>query len=221
MLKGTAFFIGEEGIAVTAAHVVEHLSEDENGNVHEDARPVGAFVNEDGKWEMVDILSYESHMSEDVALLRMDGVFRSMFVVSPSFENSSKDYSLWGYPEKVAHETRLLATNAVDARTLVRPDLIYSRGYIRRRISRPLHSSLYRGEAFYELSAVAGSCCSGAPVIAFPHMPRQPFEVIGVYIGEETAGQPPVGYATRFDALGAWLPEMTGRRLLKTLPALK
>ncbi|WP_156465581.1 hypothetical protein [Methylobacterium sp. Leaf106] len=219
LLRGTAFFIGDKGFAITASHVIDQLHFDDDKNRYVGSDIVGLFINEAAKWEAVGIIGAEKHPDEDVAIIKMDGAFQSIFQVTPSQENSSCEYDLWGYPERVAHEIRALATNAEEAKHMISPDLIYSRGYIRRRISRSLGSSIYIGRFFYELSAVAGACCSGSPIIARPLVANAPYRVIGVYIGEETAGQPAVGYATRFDDIKSWMPQLTGQ-LLHHLPAI-
>jgi len=203
-LKGTAFFIGERGFAVTAAHVTDDL--------RRGGEPIGLFT--DGhEWYPIPVIDMESHPSEDVAVVKLQGNWHSIIYINPSSEHSSCDYELWGYPERAATELRRDATSPEEAESLIRPDLVYNRGYVRRRLSREFSVSIYRGQAFYELSEVGGSCCSGAPVIN--HQRTQgPWPAFAVYIGEETSeALTAVGYATRCDSLAQWIPTILGGRL--------
>ncbi|WP_426026426.1 hypothetical protein [Brevundimonas sp. TSRC1-1] len=200
-LNGTAFFIGGDGVAVTAGHVCRDLA---TGN-----DPVALFATENGFFP-IRVLDFEQHPNEDVAVIKLEGSWHSIIEVSVASENASCEYELWGYPERVAHEIRSSARNAEDAANAVRPDLIYNKGYVRRRISQPMPVSVYTGECFYELSEVAGSCCSGAPVIKRQRTPG-PWRAFGGYIGEETAsGHNSVGFSTRFDAIASWIPRLVG-----------
>ena len=204
-LAGTAFFVGGQGVAVTAGHVVREITSE--------ASPMGLFAT-DTSFEQIEILHAECHPTEDVGVVKLAGNWHSMIEVEPSVEHSSCRYQLWGYPETVAHEIRRTATNQEDAASLVRPDLIYNEGYIRRRISEQLPVSVFQGEAFYELSEVGGSCCSGAPIIRASRAVPGPWQAIGVYVGEETGrGPTSVGYATRSDALIEWRPSLLGASL--------
>lgn len=200
-LRGTAFFIGGDGIAVTAGHVGQDL---QSGG-----EPVALFAT-DKQWISVPISDWEGHPTEDIATLKLKGSWDSIIEISFASEFSSCEYELWGYPERVAHEIRSSAETAEEAASAVKPDLIYNRGYVRRRISRSLPVSVYSGECFYELSEVAGSCCSGAPLIK-----RQraggPWQAFGIYIGEETgSGHTSVGFGSRFDAIASWVPKLVG-----------
>lgn len=203
-LFGTAFLIGGRGFALTAAHVVEQSAEA--------GTPVVLFRK--AEWIAVPIARSELHPTEDVAVMQLpDGEWHSLVEPVSSAENSSQRFCLWGYPDHVATELRNQARNADDAQHLVQPELVYVEGYVRRRISRMLEAGVYRGEAFYELSSVAGSCCSGAPCL-LPHRAGEPFRAYGIYIGERTGvAQAMVGYATRLDALQDWTPDLLGNRL--------
>lgn len=204
-LLGTAFFIGDRGFALTAAHVWRDLNP---------GRSVGLFVDDGNQWQTVPILHGEAHRSEDVAILKLDGTWTSIFSIVSASEYSSCEYEMWGYPEKVAHEGRRMAVSQHEAANLVRPDLIYNRGYVRRRIDEELPVSIYVGKAFYELSEVGGSCCSGGPIVNRKRT-DDAWPVFGIYIGEETANAvAAVGYATRFDALSEWSPLILGAPLL-------
>lgn len=206
VLHGTSFLIGDRGFAVTAAHVVEQLQLGEP--------PVALFSDRSG-WVAIPVIDAETHPTEDVGILKLAGdEWHSIMQVAPTKEHSSGEYHLWGYPERVAKEVRAFAKSAEEYERIVRPDLVFNKGYIRRRIQGKLPVSVYRGEAFYELSQVAGSCCSGAPVINVRSMRGSHWEVFALYIGEETSSShAAVGYATRFDAIREWRPKILGTTL--------
>jgi hypothetical protein len=69
--------------------------------------------------------------------------------------------------------------SAPDGLPKIRPELIFDRGYVRRRIPRELPISMYRGRMFYELNIVAGEACSGSPVIV---RRGTLWDVVGVYV---------------------------------------
>lgn len=204
-LQGTAFFLGSGGFAVTAGHVVEAIQRSGKPSV---ALFAGLH------WEAFDLDGFDVHPNEDVGVVHVTGgPWHSFIEISGSSEHASCQYELWGYPEAVAHEVRATAMRAEDANRLVNPDLVYNRGYVRRRIARELPVSIYRGSAFYELSEVAGACCSGAPVVNARRIGGT-WPVLGIYIGEETS-KLQVGYAVRCDALVDWVPPLLGRRLVE------
>ncbi|MDT7723290.1 MAG: hypothetical protein QOE94_4301, partial [Mycobacterium sp.] len=62
------------------------------------------------------------------------------------------------------------------------------------------------GRSFYELSAPAGRCCSGAPV----SIRRDMWRAIGVYVGERRneTGTFAVGFATRAEVIAQQWPQL-------------
>lgn len=211
-LRGTGFFIGSNGTALTAAHVVDQMSSD--------GIPIALFAHQ-GRWVSIKVIRTEKHMSEDVAVIKLDlqPTF-SFFQISPTSEHSSCKYELWGYPSSVADE--LKGTLPPPHNDITNPELIYNFGYFRRRISREMPYGIFRGSSFYELSEVAGSCCSGAPVVKLEQRsPASPWKVVGVYIGEQTStGHAAVGYAVRSDEFYSWVPDMLGVKLEEIGPNL-
>jgi Trypsin-like peptidase domain len=197
--EGTMFLIGRRGFAVTAAHVVDQV--DGNASV-----TAAAFVNANGAWVPIRIMAFEPHPTEDVAVVQLsEAPWASWLAISSTSEHQSCEYDSWGYPIAVAENAA-----KYEEAGLERPDLVFTRGYVRRRISRPLPSSIYRGDAFYELSEQAGHGCSGGPVIARNSLGRPLWKVCGIYIGECDGGFP-AGYAVRTDAIHAWHPKLLGR----------
>ncbi|MFD9068932.1 S1 family peptidase [Streptomyces lasiicapitis] len=191
-LAGTAFLLeGTGGLAMTARHVADGLVLGESAVL---------FIGNDGRWQPVAIQEIEKHPTQDVAALRLEpDDYSSPFTLSRTEEHSSLHYTLWGYPDAVLHEI-------VDSGGMAeqRPDLVYSEGYIRRRITRAL--PVVRGSRFYELSTVSGAGCSGAPVISGR---RQDYwKVIGVYVGQRRSegGDLAVGYAVRISDLDIEAP---------------
>jgi hypothetical protein len=206
-LIGTAFFIGSEGYLMTARHVIDELNQ--SGGTPIILLPLN------GGLASYDITDTEIHPSEDVAIIKTTVKPNSTScVVSQNSEHSSCEYMLWGYPEHVAKELSRTVPLPPSGVEPIGPELIYQKGYIRRRISRELHYPLI-GKQFYEISEVAGSRCSGSPVII-----RQPvhdafrsklWSVIGIYVGEQTSEKiHAVGYCVRSDSFASWVPAMTG-----------
>jgi len=192
---GTAFLIGNRGVGLTAAHVLRDS---------DDEQVVGLFVDR-RTWFPVGVLNWEIHPVEDVAALRLEGTeWNSFMCLSNSSEGQSLHYRSFGYPVDAMYD---LSRNGYAAR---RPDLVYSEGYVRRRLSCFLPGLV--GTSFYELSAVAGSGCSGSPILKFV----QPvWPVVGIYVGERrNEDGVEVGYATREESFRDWAPDIVGKRLL-------
>ena len=200
---GTAFLIGKRGFAITAAHVIEQVSD-------EDGEGVLGFIDDDNSWIGGRIIEYEKHPSEDIAILKLDGrkPRQSWLVLSGNSRFQSCKYDCWGYPIDIAEFSRKFGEEQLES-----PDLIYTHGYVRRRISKPFPFSLYRGSSFYELSEDGGSGCSGAPVIDVTSIGKGSWDVFGVYIGHATIGECEASYAVRSDAICDWHPTILGRSL--------
>ena len=202
-LIGTGFLIGKNGYAVTAAHVIDQLLD---GN-REDDVILGLFVV-NTKWVGVIIEKCEKHESEDVGIMKLKKFKReSLLKISDIPQYSSCEYHCWGYPHEVAKELQNLDKNVPD-----RPDLIFTQGYIRRRISRELYPTIiFRGKQFYELSGTVGQGNSGAPIILKKSIGKKYWEVIGIYIGEKSEGN--LSYAVRAEAFANWTPKILGKTL--------
>jgi V8-like Glu-specific endopeptidase len=203
-LIGTGFLIGENGYALTAAHVIEQLTEDIQTN-----NMVLALFLVKGKWTTVVIDSYEKHSSEDVGIIKLVDFKRKSFLrITDSIENASAEYNCWGYPHEVANELKKLDENAAQ-----RPDLIYTQGYVRRRISNELYPTMiFRGKQFYELSETVGGGNSGAPLILRKSLGREHWLVFGVYIGEKSNGN--ISYGVRAEAFAHWTPTILGTTII-------
>ena len=91
---------------------------------------------------------------------------------------------------------------------MLRPQLIYTEGYVRRAITTELSSSIYVGSKFYEVSDLGGSGYSGSPSILKDSKQGDYCEVIGVYIGEKEGRGAPVGYVVRSEAFADWKPDL-------------
>ena len=194
-LVGTGFLIGKKGYALTAAHVIEQLGL-ENGE-----KSSGLFVGKGNKWYSFEVIGHAKHPSEDVAIIKLQGNFHSWLRIHPQSEHQSAEYESWGYPIEVAEQAAKFEESRLE-----RPDLIYIRGYVRRRISRELPVSVYRGKNFYELSDMGGHGCSGGPVILRKRFGSM-WSVFGVYIGDNSTGTP-VGYAVRAESFENWQPSI-------------
>ncbi len=197
-VAGTAFLFGKRGMAITAAHVIDQIKLDESAV---------AIVQNGTHWVPLPMLNCEKHPSEDVAIIQLPIPPRpSWMVIGSSSEHQSCDYHAWGYPIAVAEMGQKYNEDGLQT-----PDLVFTTGYVRRRISRELPFSVYRGTAFYELSEVAGDGCSGGPVLKKKAaLANGMWEVMGIYIGAGDVGAS-VGYATRSDAFHDWVPTLLGR----------
>ena len=202
-LVGTGFLIGKNSYALTAAHVIEQLGI-ENGEVCH-----AFFVGTDSKWYAFKVIEYEKHPSEDVGVIRLDGIFNSWISIHPNVENQSAEYESWGYPIEVAEQPKKYEQDGKE-----NPDLIYTRGYVRRRISKELSFSIFRGENFYELSDMGGHGCSGGPIILRRRStgPGSMWPVFGIYMGENSTGTT-VGYAVRAESFKDWQPSILTRTI--------
>jgi hypothetical protein len=208
-ITGTMFSIGKGGFALTAAHVIDQINDDGGGCA------AGA-INAAGTWVPIRILESEKHPTEDVAIIKLSQVpHPSWLVISGAPENQSCPYDSWGYPIVVAELSRKYEEHGMDT-----PDLVYTHGYIRRRISRALPISVYRGAAFYEISEIAGDGCSGGPVIRRQSVGKPTWDVLGIYIGAAQTGGMQVAYATRADAFADWRPQLLNRSVSEESRAL-
>lgn len=195
---GTAFFIGRQGFALTAAHVVRDL---ESGP----ATLVGLFAARDC-FRAFAVKALECHPTEDVAVLRMIGEpWDSPFHVFPGRIAPSAEYHLWGYPAD-----GLL----YDAEGKETPDLIYFKGYVRRVLHRRIPGMI--GTHFFELSQPAYCGCSGGPLSRIG--PGGVWHLLGIYVGFRRAVDPDapflsVGYGLHVAAFRDWEPAILGRAL--------
>ncbi|HEY4689090.1 MAG TPA: serine protease [Candidatus Acidoferrales bacterium] len=189
---GTGFLIGNRGYALTASHVLAG---------HESISKVGMFAPETGGWLSIAIQAEEAHPTEDVAALKLEGgPWKSFFRLSNTWEGSSCKYRMFGYPEDVTYELER------NGKAILRPDLIYAEGYVRRRIAHRIPT--LKGISFFELSEVAGPGCSGSPIFKFG---AGMWDVIGIYVGEKLNERATsVSYAVREDAFRDWVPGVLG-----------
>jgi hypothetical protein len=109
-----------------------------------------------------------------------------------------------------------LYENAVE-----RPEIIFSKGYIRRRITRELYPTvIYRGTHFFELSEYVGGGNSGAPIILQSSIGLRQWQFIGIYIGEKSENkisevniERNVSYAVRAEAFASWRPTILDKTI--------
>ncbi|MAO64038.1 MAG: hypothetical protein CL666_03480 [Balneola sp.] len=202
-LIGTGFLIGKNGFALTAAHVIEQLTDNKN---NDDVILALFVVN--GKWNAIEIAKYEKHPSEDIGIILLDNYKRESFLkIVNTSHLSACEYHCWGYPHEVAKELKKLEENAPQ-----RPDFIFTQGYVRRRINNELYPTIiFRGKQFYELSETVGGGNSGAPLIYKLSVGKNVWEVFGIYIGEKSEGN--ISYAVRSDAFANWIPEILDKSI--------
>ncbi|MBA8888888.1 hypothetical protein FHW12_003124 [Dokdonella fugitiva] len=201
---GTGFVIGSRGFGLTAAHVVRGV---------ENASALFIPNKSDKLWHGLSLLDVELHPTEDVAVVRFgEGTWRSIFNLSTSHVAASAEYFSFGYPLDCFYEN--LEHRAPNGAYFGRPDLVFTKGYCRRRLTFDLRIPNVCGVSFIELSAVAGSGYSGSPILR-PTNPGGRYEVIGIYVGERLTEDrvTSVAYALRADALLDWQPRLLGRSL--------
>ena len=211
---GTGFVFGTEGYALTAAHVIAYELEEEH-------LLMGMFVNAiTNHWEGQAIEVCDIHPKEDVALLRLSNYRLTERALEISLDKhfAAFDYKLLGYPQANLCENPEIRDEL--GRVLGRPDLIYSSGHIRRRISFSVPG--VKGNSLYELSQPVGAGCSGSPI--FWMKGNTPI-VIGIYVADKTESlvfkgfnekldwvvqsiefQGALSYAVRLDSLVDWIP---------------
>jgi hypothetical protein len=195
---GSGFLIGPRGYALTAAHIIPP-----------EADGLAVLTASGAEWRAHVVEGCEAHPTQDVAVLKVvEPLTPSRISVAGAWEGQSLPYRSWGYPESVMYE---IVDNGV-ARP--RPDLVYTQGYIRRRVSWSLSALV--GSQFFELSEAAGGGCSGGPVLRMDAGDR--WLLVGVYVGQrETEGAEPVrvGYAAREESFRDWRPELLGRTVIE------
>jgi len=126
--------IGSSGAAITAAHVIEGATD-----------PLIAMACDlPGTWTARVVTHQQTHPSEDVAVLRIEGPLPdSPISVSDELAHSGLEWRALGYPADIHFEV-------VDkGEALRRPDLVYLQGYVRRRISN-ISLDVVRGDHLLE-----------------------------------------------------------------------
>ncbi|EPB5914418.1 serine protease [Citrobacter amalonaticus] len=192
---GSGFLIGNNAFALTARHVLRGV----------EGRVCALFVV-NSEWRAFDISNIEFHPEEDVAIFKVNHPdLRSIFCFNNEFENASREYMQFAYPDDMMYELE------VDGRASGRPDMVFLKGYIRRRTNHPIPH--IRGVQFFELSQIGGTGCSGSPI--FKPNNGGPFKVMGVYVAERLNERgTSVSYAVREDAIRDWIPNVLGHSLL-------
>jgi len=141
-------------------------------------------------------------------------------------EHQFCQFKLAGYPSDVLYEAP--PNNAI-GHILRRPDMVAVMGMIRRRISLQLPN--FCGKSFFELTNIAGSGCSGAPLFYVDRAKN--WNLVGIYLGEKQidcdgiskcqhcnmettikVSIPMFGYAARTDAFVDWAPSLLNGRTI-------
>lgn len=197
-LVGTCFLLGNRGYALTAAHVLRQVKND----------IARVLVPDTEGWDACLIRSGEVHPTEDVGLLKIDlpRPIISPVLFAAEEPPPSLEYSMWAYPDVIAREIEFheWPTDSLN----FNPSPVYFRGYIRRKLNYSPNPSfdMYVGKHFYEVSEIAGACCSGAPLSTI----EMPPGVFAMYIGEAHAERR-CGYAMNLMRVLDWSPDILGR----------
>lgn len=203
MLKlflGSGFLFGNKGFALTASHVIEKYANE---------LLITMFVGKDNKWYVFEVLNNESHPKEDIAILKINGgPWKSPFRMRNKWEGSSARYQMFGYPEDAVYDI----VDSSSSKVTPRPDLVYTEGYIRRRISFNPGIPNVKGDNFFEVSEIAGRGCSGSPLYINNN---RVWDVIGIYVGEKVNDRgTSVSYAVREDVFRSWSPAILGTSII-------
>lgn len=207
---GTGFYIGQQGYGLTAAHVINQCKND----YPEFPEFFAMFHDHEyGQYLSKRIDEYELHPTEDIAIIKMnvaDKPVSAVLHVSLKNYNHTTEYSCWAFPKNEAEELMNLYDDKRHQYAI-----IYTQGYIRRRVSRSL-SAFSIGANFYELSEQVGHGASGAPVIL---KSTEKFniirEVIGIYVSEIDGPFSKVSYAVRMADVGEWKPKLLSHSIEK------
>lgn len=79
--------------------------------------------------------------------------------------------------------------------------------------------SAFKGNLFFELNEVFGSCCSGAPLILIKSIGTAHWQCMGVYVGEQSGHHTrSVGIAVPADGFASWIPSKLGCALSTLIP---
>lgn len=173
-ILGSAFLIGPRGYALTARHCVP-----------DDITHFKVLFGTDrGVTAVEPIAQIEHHPTEDVSLLKFTTVdaWLGMLRLNAEPRNPGEEFEAWGYPQ-VTYNSRV-----VEGKVRESPQMVYDRGYIRRRRDDP-HLPNVRGKFLYELSTRPGAGYSGSPICAYDPRGSKSWSVIGIYIGEQGSGQ--------------------------------
>lgn len=205
-LIGTGFPISTDGWCLTARHVLEGIT----------SKAFAAFPL-DTEFRGHDIADIELHPREDLAIFRVvDRVLCPLCAWSPGMCHAARDFTAMGYPAYLLKDHgRPTGPYGV---VLDRPELIITKGHIRRRLSYRLPS--FRGDSLAEMSEWLGEGSSGGPVID-----RTSSNLLGVYLGyrpermttEHGEGQTigARGIMLRIDDCVDWSPKVLGYRSLQ------
>ena len=188
---GTCFLIKDNLYALTCKHVVDN-SED-----------LYVLTRYGQGWVFVKIIERIFHEIEDIAIIKLEeneNIPKDTFFNLTNFiAHSSTDYTQWSYPEDVVMEKNLIYPKAI------RPDLVFLKGYIRRRVTNFDNDMFIKG-SLYELSELGIGGCSGSPIII--NRGGFSWSVIGIYSSSRTTElnccKVQVGYAVRIDAVYEW-----------------
>lgn len=207
-LIATGFFIGSRGYALTAGHVINQLFD----NLPANGVVLALFADDESYWHPYEVTGHSKHPTEDVGIIKIDGDWwKSIIEISTIPAHSGVEYHCWGYPKVVAQEIMNVQEGAME-----RPELIFTQGYIRRRISRELEVRMFVGTQFYELSEIVGEGNSGGPIIFKKSVqPDIKWKLIGIYMGEKEGNRVDISYAVRSEAFLNWQPDILDKTIIE------
>lgn len=203
-LIGTGFVISSNGWCLTARHVIDCIH----------SIPCALFPN-GTEFRAFDLADIESHPREDLALFRLPAKqIPELAKWRMGYCHAPRDILTMGYPSQLLKDHgRPSGPRQV---VLDRPELIVSKGHIRRRFSHSVPG--HYGNNFAEINEWLGEGSSGGPVLD-----QATSTLIGVYLGYRidtvsTADgdiKPSVarGLILRLDDCTDWIPKVLGSTL--------
>lgn len=196
---GTCFLVNGSQNAITCKHITENKNN------------LFVLSVQNGKWVPIKITKSIEHETEDVAVIEFEN-FKilpddSFFELVNSQEYSSRQYAQWSYPEDVVYEIFDSESNS----SVIRPDLVYLQGYIRRRLNNKGIMPNVHSLSLYELSELGIGGCSGSPIVKYPTSVGSNWEVIGIYCAFRTTemygSKVQLGYAVRMETVYNWISD--------------
>ena len=203
---GSAFFIGERGYAITAAHVIESVKEQ-----------IWGIYPVDGETKGYKVIEKEINPDNDVAIIRLEDKYPISPFIIKTDRYEWKDYEFFGYPEYILFED--INKKTINDTVIPQFDIINAKGYIRRIVQRELseiRKHVVKGKIFYELNEVTGWGTSGSPI--FNRKSEYDWELYGIYVAQKINYVEnddevkfidyAVGYAVPSFLIASWIPDI-------------
>lgn len=214
-LCGTAFFIGNNGYALTAKHILP----EENTTSLAISILIHDKTKQQTKRHHVIIEDMDCHPTADIAIIKTDiTTWHSIFQLNIKKQCPNTRYQLTGYPLAAAKDPTKPPENRLN------PAIGYNIGYIRTYLADTNKQDM-PNTVFYELSKAGGLGIPGSPVF---RKTGSTFEVIGIYVGEKKTKEEnsavmsepaatPYGIALSASSFYNWVPKCLGHTIMQEM----